>query len=95
MDRKLWVYVKAAHPLDGGDSVSEFCGDEEGPEEAIANARKFIQDLPTGDAAAKDDFRKSLAQLIDKGTKLGIDADFLNPLTEQMRALSENILPNN
>lgn len=91
MDQQFWFFVKAKHPLEGGDSVNEYCASDT-VEDAFKDARKFIRNLPTAENAAKDDFRKGLAALIDKGKALGIETEFLNPLTEQMRALSENII---
>ncbi len=91
MDQQFWVYVKANHPLDGGDRINEYLV-EDTVDGAFRLARKSIRALPNAESAAQDDFRKALGALIDKGKALGIDADFLNPLTEQMRTLSENII---
>lgn len=49
-------------------------------------------DIPDLDEMAKDDFIKSLAALIDTGNKIGVDIEFMNPLTAAMKLLSENII---
>ena len=84
-DGSEWFWVRADHPIEGGSGLHEIV--------TIADeARTIIGELPDEADAARDDFRKALGRLIDKGNKLGIDTEFLNPLTEQMRALSENII---
>lgn len=94
-DGRYWFKIQADHPIDGGDNIFKYCGGTDSVDDALNEARAKIRSLPSGKEAATDDFRKALAKLIDKGTALGIDADFLNPLTEQMRALSENIIGDN
>jgi hypothetical protein len=58
----------------------------------VENALKFIQGLPDPNVARLHDFMGQLGELIDVGKDLGIEVDYLNPLTETMKRLSENVL---
>lgn len=61
-------------------------------DEAIADAISFITALPDAKTARLHDFMGQLGKMIDAGRDLGIDVEYLNPLTDTMRRLSENIL---
>ena len=61
-------------------------------EGVLAKAAEFIANLPSKSDMAKADFQKDLAKLIDKGSEIGIEVEFMNPLTAAMKALSENII---
>lgn len=61
-------------------------------EEAIDEGRKFIASIPPKAERDHAEFARMLADAIDKGRDIGIEVDFLNPLTETMKRLSENIL---
>lgn len=67
-----------------------FIGDT--AEETIAGAIQFINDLPDAKTARLHEFMGQLGKVIDSGRDLGVDVDFLNPLTETMKRLSENIV---
>jgi hypothetical protein len=58
----------------------------------VADALKFIQNLPDAETARLHDFMGQLGKLIDVGKDLGIEVDYLNPLTDAMKRLSENII---
>lgn len=60
--------------------------------ELVADAFKFIQGLPDAETARLHDFMGQLGNLIDVGKDLGIQVDYLNPLTETMKRLSENVI---
>jgi hypothetical protein len=60
--------------------------------EVISKARAFIESLPDAKTARLHDFMGQLGKVIDAGRDLGIDVDYLNPLTDTMKRLSENIL---
>lgn len=62
------------------------------PKEIFDAATKMVKLLPSKEGRNKQVFMAELASVIDKGKDLGIDVEFLNPLIEQMRALSENII---
>ena len=61
-------------------------------EGVLDKAAEFIANLPSKSDMAKADFQKDLAKLIDKGSEIGIEVEFMNPLTAAMKALSENII---
>ena len=67
-----------------------FLGDT--ADEAIAKAAEFIGNLPDAKTARLHDFMGQLGKVIDSGRDLGIDIDYLNPLTDTMKRLSENII---
>lgn len=61
-------------------------------EGVLTKAAEFIANLPSKSDMARADFQKDLAKLIDKGSEIGIEVEFMNPLTAAMKALSENII---
>jgi hypothetical protein len=61
-------------------------------DEVIAGALSFINALPDAKTARLHDFIGQLGKVIDAGRDLGIDVDYLNPLTDTMKRLSENII---
>lgn len=61
-------------------------------EEAICEALAFITALPDAKIAKLHDFMRQLGKVIDSGRELGIEVEYLNPLTETMKRLSENII---
>lgn len=60
--------------------------------EAIQSSFDLIKGLPSPEEAKRQQFMSSLAKVIDLGRENGIEVDFLNPLTETMKRLSENAL---
>lgn len=62
------------------------------PSKLIARARKFIAELPTAEEAKFNEVIGALGNVIELGRKNGIEVDFINPLTETMKRLSENAL---
>jgi hypothetical protein len=65
---------------------------DEGFEVLFARANSFADNLPSIQEAKRNDFIASLGRIIDKGREIGIEVDFLNPLTEMMGKLSANII---
>jgi hypothetical protein len=61
-------------------------------EEALGKAVKFIDELPTAEQARLHAFMSKLGSLIDAGKSEGIDLDYLNPLLDTMKRLSENVI---
>lgn len=64
----------------------------ESPQDVFEETKAFVMALPNKEDRNKQSFMAELASVIDKGKDLGIDVEFLNPLIEQMRSLSENII---
>ena len=61
-------------------------------EATVKKALEFISGLPDAKTARLHDFMGQLGKVIDSGRDLGIEVDYLNPLTETMKRLSENII---
>jgi hypothetical protein len=61
-------------------------------QEALDKALAFIRDLPPIEQAKLHDFMAKLGKLIDAGKSDGIDLDYLNPLLDTMKRLSENVI---
>ena len=60
--------------------------------ETLIEAHAWIDAIPTADERAHQAFTKSLGRLIDQGRDIGIEVDFLNPLTAMMEKLATNAL---
>lgn len=60
--------------------------------QVITDAFDLIDGLPSAEEAKRQQFMSSLAKVIDLGRENGIEVDFINPLTETMKRLSENAL---
>jgi len=58
----------------------------------FARANTFVDGLPSIQEAKRNDFIASLGRIIDKGREIGIEVEFLDPLTEMMGKLSTNII---
>lgn len=65
-------------------------GSDIGP--LLANAEQVIQDLPALADELLAEFTTQLAATIEMGRGIGINAEFINPLTEAMKRLSENAI---
>jgi len=62
------------------------------PEEALEKADTIIAAMPDAKTRNMQVFMGALGKVIDLGRDNGIEIDFLNPLTETMKRLSENII---
>lgn len=60
--------------------------------EWFAEAHDWIDAIPTAEDRAHQAFTASLGRLIDQGRDIGIEVDFLNPLTAMMTKLATNAL---
>lgn len=58
----------------------------------FARAHDFVDGLASVEETKKNDFIAAVGRLIEQGRDVGIDVDFLNPLTDMMKALSTNII---
>jgi hypothetical protein len=61
-------------------------------EKALGAAREAIAILPDKATRDKEAFLSKLDEVIALGRKSGIEVDFVNPLVETMKRLSENII---
>lgn len=55
-------------------------------------AREWIDALPSIEERKLTEFMAAVGAAVDMGRELGIDADFVNPLTVLMKTLSENAI---
>lgn len=74
----------------GSDNYEFFRGGT--PGELFAKASAFIEALPNAEETRFREFMGALGNVIDLGRSNGIEVEFLNPLTETMKKLSENAL---
>jgi len=58
----------------------------------FARAHEFVDGLVSVEETKKNDFIAAVGRLIEQGREVGIDVDFLNPLTDMMKNLSTNII---
>jgi hypothetical protein len=61
-------------------------------QEVLDKALSFIGGLPSAEQAKLHDFMAKLGKLIDAGKSDGIDLDYMNPLLDTMKRLSENVI---
>lgn len=59
---------------------------------AFTEAFAWIEQIPSQAEREHNAFVRQVGRLIDSGREIGIDVAFLNPLTDMMKRLSENIL---
>ena len=60
--------------------------------EALDKARAWIDALPTPEETYRKELLQLVAKAADYGKEHGIAADFVNPLTEAMKRLSESAI---
>jgi hypothetical protein len=61
-------------------------------QEVLGKAIDFIKELPSAEQARLHEFMGKLGKLIDAGKSDGIDLDYMNPLIDTMKRLSENVI---
>jgi hypothetical protein len=78
----------------GGSSEYQFIHVEalDGFDGLIGDAEDYINGLKSVADILKENFIASVGRLIDQGRDIGIEVEFLNPLTTMMDKLSSNIL---
>lgn len=75
----------------GGDSAYEIFRGRTLPD-AFDEATAWIEARPSPEQAKLTEFMAAIAAAADMGRALGIDAEFVNPLTVMMKKLSENAI---
>lgn len=80
-DDKKTAYGSAYHTVKGKT-----------PDELLSNAEAFIAALPSPEETRMKEFMTALSDTIELGRQNGIEVDFVNPLVDTMRRLSENII---
>ena len=78
----------------GGSSEYHFIHVEalDGFESVIQDTEDYINGLKSVAEIQRDAFVASVGRLIDQGREIGVEVEFLNPLTTMMDKLSHNIL---
>lgn len=61
-------------------------------EECLTEATARIAAMPSAEQARLQEFMGKLGELIDAGKDNGIAVDYLNPLLDTMKRLSENVI---
>lgn len=61
-------------------------------DDAFSELHAKIAALPSPEEAKQQEFMTALGKLIDLGRENGIAVDFINPLSETMKRLSENAI---
>lgn len=67
---------------------------DDGFESLIADTEDYINGLKSVAEIQKDTFIAAVGRLIDQGREIGVEVEFLNPLTDMMTKLSSNIITN-
>lgn len=89
--RIVYLVWKERNVLTGSEYGTEFCWGNS-LAGAFEEARRTIASWPSADEVQHHTFMKQLGRLIDAGRDGGIEDDYLNPLTEAMKRLSENVI---
>lgn len=76
------VVYNTVHHFFKGDSFDDLA----------EKAQAWLAELPSAEEAKLNDFMKGLGKLIDNGKDAGISLEFMNPLLESMKRLSENVI---
>lgn len=58
----------------------------------LVDAEAYIAALPDLKTERMAEFTEALASVIEMGREIGVDPQFVNPLTEAMKRLSENAI---
>lgn len=86
------ICVKARTGSTSDGEKMDFIHDRNRPRQAFNKAWKFTDKLPDPDDQRRQAFMRELGRVIDRGREIGIEVDYLNPLEQAMRQLSENII---
>jgi len=65
---------------------------EAGYDALFEKVETFIKSLPPIAEKRKQEFIAKLGSLLEMGREIGIEVDFINPLTDMMKKLSSNII---
>jgi len=74
------------------DEMESLFSENDWLDQATQDAQAWISDIPSSEERQHLQFTAALGQLIDQGRDLGIEVEFLNPLTQMMEKLATNAL---
>jgi hypothetical protein len=84
------VMVRWGSYRDGDEAVNCFRAVDLA--DAFAEAEAFLTTIPSQSERERTEFLNAVGKAAELGRQYGIDAEFVNPLTEAMKRLSENAL---
>lgn len=89
----ITLYMNWRRPYSNSDwEADSECFTGETFEEAHRKAVEFIKNLPSAEDAKLHHFMGKLGKLIDAASDDGIALDYVNPLVETMKRLSERVI---
>lgn len=78
------------------DSVYTFkvfyCDDAHGVEDVVDQATTYIAALKSRSEMEHEEFLAMLGRVMDRAKELGVDEEFINPLTSMMKKLATNAI---
>jgi hypothetical protein len=78
---------------DSSYTYKSFYGDEAGVMEPIfTEAQLYVTELKSKEELEHEEFMAMLGRVMDRAKDLGMDADFINPLTSMMKKLASNAI---
>jgi hypothetical protein len=89
----MWLRLMYLKPHSSNDWDKEYHSFQGSTfDEALGKAVAFIKELPSAEQAKLHEFMGALGKLIDAGRADGISVDYMNPLLDTMKRLSENVI---
>lgn len=88
----VWIRWRKEYKPQYHGELESNCFIGEKAEDVITKTLSFVERMLSAEEAKLHDFMRDLGHLIDAGNKSGIKVDYLNPLTETMKRISENAI---
>lgn len=88
----LKVEMRTSESYDSAISFFPDVESEHDINELFLEARKWIAKQKDPKTIRREQFIATLGRVIDEGHAIGFDVEFMNPLVESMKRLSENVL---
>ncbi len=85
-------YDSECHTFRVSVNSDEIDSDDAWFEKYVDDAMQWVDKIPTKETRERNAFLRDLGNLIDTGKDVGIEVEFLNPLTAMMKTLSENVI---
>lgn len=85
------VMLRWAKDTPYGNTEYKFL-DAKTPTAVLAAAEAYIAALPSIDETRRANFQTALGKVIDLGRETGVEVDYVNPLVETMKRISENAI---
>ena len=88
----LKVEMRTTESYDSSISTYPDVQSEDEIPDLFAEAREWVAAQKNPKTLRREQFIANLGRVIDEGNSLGLEVEFMNPLVESMRKLSENVL---